>query len=401
MTIPNINFKFILKQLLIVFVIISVVFNSGYAMYTLENRFGNITLLISTILLIILYVLKLLKNNFKIFHLRINVFFLLLIIMCLSSILIEENISFGLIINILLAFLIAYNFDSKRIFSLFSNMMLIISIVSLVFYIIMRFFNIDSLFNEFRNENYVLYKNFIVYFTYIPSTKRNMGIFWEPGMFGMFLIMALIIEIFMKKTNNNKIIVFIVTLLTTLSSAAYFMLPFSIILILSKKFKSEKKIIMTITILILVFSIIIYTPLVEYLATVNKELFNDLVIENLMQSSRWKEIEYSIEIFLKHPFGVGYLNNVKAYEEFTSDVIYQTSTISFYLVSFGVFGLMFITYIGVILIKGINATFFEKIIIIFLIVCVMSAEPLMYNTFIYILFFTILKYNKYDRGISC
>uniref|UniRef100_UPI000FF138CB hypothetical protein n=1 Tax=Exiguobacterium sp. AM39-5BH TaxID=2292355 RepID=UPI000FF138CB len=79
---------------------------------------------------------------------------------------------------------------------------------------------------EFLNLNNVPYQGVYLFF-YIPwIPERNLGIFWEPGLFATFLVIGLLFELFFnnKKISIFRVIIFSLTIFTTQSSAGYLLL---------------------------------------------------------------------------------------------------------------------------------------------------------------------------------
>jgi len=72
---------------------------------------------------------------------------------------------------------------------------------------------------------------------------RNAGLFWEPGAFAGYIIVAMIFlslsrQHFTKKDYKKYLFIFLIALLTTLSSAGYMLLPFT--LFLGYNFKNKR-----------------------------------------------------------------------------------------------------------------------------------------------------------------
>lgn len=152
----------------------------------------------------------------------------------------------------------------------FVNVIVFFSLVSLVFWCInltpsgQNFLEAlaDSLpqlgaeiLNDIESSSAAAYGQKTLYFysilTVIPPNDlmlqyRNSGPFWEPGMFTVFLVIALIINIFTlnKKVLGLKNVIIVVTILTTLSTTAYVIIAFvSVGYILSNNSKKITKII--------------------------------------------------------------------------------------------------------------------------------------------------------------
>lgn len=167
----------------------------------------------------------------------------------------------GLILKIFFAYFTIRIIGSK--FPLvFINIIYFFSVVSLVFYSLTLI--IPSLFTsilDFFYENLQFLqlndpgRKHVIFYTYDQNYEiraytgsdnnfmnRNAGPFWEPGGWGIFLIIALIFNtINSKKIFTKKNIIFIITILTTLSTGAYIILmiylTFYFFLSVSSKYK--------------------------------------------------------------------------------------------------------------------------------------------------------------------
>lgn len=106
--------------------------------------------------------------------------------------------------------------------------------------------------------------NTLFFFNYIHTyghgteslLLRNSGPFWEPGMFGVFLCLALIINLFINKVKflTKKNIVFIIGVITTVSTSAYLIL-FLIILFHFWSLKNKFKFLLYAPVLLLFISV--------------------------------------------------------------------------------------------------------------------------------------------------
>lgn len=84
-----------------------------------------------------------------------------------------------------------------------------------------------------NNASGKVYSNFYIY-THPHMYDRNMGMFWEPGAFQTFIIIALLLEANEKKPNIKTIAIFIATIITTFSTTGYIGLALALLQLLSK-----------------------------------------------------------------------------------------------------------------------------------------------------------------------
>ena len=135
------------------------------------------------------------------------------------------------------AFLIA-SIIERQFVSIFVNTIIVISIISLIFYFLsyipsVKSYLIDEIAPKFVSLNVekAIQKgggvNILIYnyqADYISKTigyARNCGTFWEPGMFAVFLNIALFLHNFIGKPNVFCNLILIVSLITTFSTGGY------------------------------------------------------------------------------------------------------------------------------------------------------------------------------------
>lgn len=135
----------------------------------------------------------------------------------------------------------------------FVNFIFILAIISLIFYPI-QFFSptldntikngIGSLIQPLGSKEIpdAIRSKTLIFYTYMAgyNGERNSGAFWEPGMFAVFLNIALLINVYINKKNlislkNSIIIIAILTTLSTTGYIALFFIFFSKFILIKKK----------------------------------------------------------------------------------------------------------------------------------------------------------------------
>lgn len=118
----------------------------------------------------------------------------------------------------------------------YSIILFLLTLISDDFYNFLLFIsrNINSLNIDFESQSYLdssnPSQNIIVYLIPLRTVFRNNGPFWEPGMFAVFINIALAINLISNKTLlEKKNIIFIIASITTLSTTS-FLTTFLIIL---------------------------------------------------------------------------------------------------------------------------------------------------------------------------
>lgn len=156
------------------------------------------------------------------------------------------------IIKILLGYLFAYCLILRlrgKFIDYFINTMVIISLISLVFFVLTlspginkilfetadKLLPLESAENGYRTPTFLIYTFHYGYYIGTVPYPRNAGIWWEAGAFGVFLGLSYFLHLIQKKPLvikdmfDKKSIIFIVTMLTTTSTTTF--LAFALILI--------------------------------------------------------------------------------------------------------------------------------------------------------------------------
>lgn len=221
------------------------------------------------------------------------------------------NLLIRLIIYYLLASLLRDNFSKY-----FVNIIVSISLVSLFFYISINLSSdiyklllsissglksIGSGINHDTSTNYG--QSLVLYYIPYNNIFRNSGPFWEPGMFAVFINIALAINIIkLNKIKSKSTYFLLITSITTLSTtgiiATLFILIFYYIFI-RPNFKS-----------ILVIFIILSSSLLFFQSEYGVSKINSQFADNDKSYSRFGAILYHLDIIKTYPItGIGYDSN--------------------------------------------------------------------------------------------
>lgn len=140
------------------------------------------------------------------------------------------NIFFITFIPFVQMFLTVSILDKKSFIEKYVNILFVMSLISLVcFFIAVYKPDLASELYKQVNFNNHIY-NITPYYTWgwgIHIFERNSGMFWEPGAFQGFLIIAVLFILFFPtnhKIRKAKIIIFFITLLTTGSTTGYLLM---------------------------------------------------------------------------------------------------------------------------------------------------------------------------------
>lgn len=206
-----------------------VILVSGSLYYS--SYLKNIFLVPLLILLISLYIYK----NFKLHidDIKINKNKIMYLLAALALIFVNANLvltsSLVLVTCLICGILITELLSYEKFAKYYINLIIILSIGSWIYYPIIKY-DILSPFPDFHSLDGILYSNFILFGIYrdeIPwnislnnyIVSRNSGIFWEPGAFQMFVNIAYLLSIVIKRINIKIYLIFFVTQLSIASTA--------------------------------------------------------------------------------------------------------------------------------------------------------------------------------------
>lgn len=278
-----------------------------------------------------------------------------------------------------------------------------ISIYSLLLYIVIQFLNIPISYKPIDTGNYRIYKSYWNIYYWLQTIDlngnviiRNSSIFWEPGMYQIFLNYCVYYLLFQKKfisfRDKINLILLSVSILSTTSTSGIMVL---IILYVLKIYstRTTSKLIL----ILKLFSNIALTlgGILAIIYLINQKSGSVSMIE------RMNDLLIPIKLFWEKPFfGWGYLNydiydiytvlsNNKGNSNGIMSLLYQT----------GLIGVIFYSYYIMIMIKSMsnkltkNKLFQIVSLVIFIIISNMT-EPIIYSNFT--LIFLAVGYSRLD-----
>lgn len=223
-----------------------------------------------------------------------------------------------------------YRYDKENFFNRFLNILLFISIISLIGWSISK---IDEyMLIKLLGKGYSFLgvrDNYFgrIFFVYQLGSSRNLGIFYEPGVYQILLTCSIYYILFYKdrlciknKKATMSLIIFTITLLTTQSTTGYvgFIIIVAMYILNKSNNKEEIKLKKTFMIVAIIISVIVvgdyvmnneqsfwYLNIVEKL---NETTANNLLNTNRISSgqARLTTIMLSLQLFMQNPLGVGY-----------------------------------------------------------------------------------------------
>lgn len=167
----------------------------------------------------------------------IVVFFSLIV-----TILVNQYLTGGYLVQfwiVLLAFLIVRYIDFEKFCAFFSKIMFCLSIISLFFFAVYTLFpsafSIVPVTTNYANTEF--YNIYVCVLFRTTDIIRNTSIFREPGVFVVYLIIAIIIELF-KLKRSKYLLIYVIALFSTFSTAGYIIL---LLIVATKIFENNVK----------------------------------------------------------------------------------------------------------------------------------------------------------------
>lgn len=301
------------------------------------------------------------------------------------------------------AFAISEQVEWNKFRKLYIDIMLAVSVVSLVLYFTV---NIAKMQIPFSHECFIGTESYTGNYLFAYRTiysVRNQGLFWEPGLFAAYLILALVLHIlYESKISILRVILITVTVLTTQSSAGIILLIIVALLLILRHScgmgKIKQGMIVCFGIGISLFAL----SQNKYISAKWLVGIQDAIEKILGQSvnvvSRQNSPLINLKIFTDYPiFGAGYQNATNIYVNLRNTlgtVDSQTSTTTYHLAAIGIAGMVFlmVALIGILHLKKFNLA--SRILLLILFFSLINVEPYSGLLIYYILLFYLVK--QYD-----
>lgn len=405
------KYQIIFRWVFFVCLLLSTVFFSGYP---LNNNYqfrqvSNIFFIVCSLFLTIYFLLripfykkeKITSILKRILTNRTTIFFCVFIFIFIFSFLIHKEFSkeglATLAINIcLLTFSYCFiNIVSFDIFiKYFRKIFPIIALSSLIIFLPSLFLKQPPLFFTFETSNECVYNNFFfITFQIIRGSNRNCGIFWEPGLYAIFLNIAFCIEFFdtKSKTKIVNLIIYALCLFTTFSTSGYIAFIFVIILCFSR---CVDKALRNKIIIVLIASAILIALSFFLIPSVKDKVFGT----GVSLISRLYGPYVNIQVFSDGLFfGTGCLDESLYFNEkviqlgLSSYIDSQVSTFGYYITAYGLFGFIPLIIFFVFCFLNKRLSLLEKIVITLFVIIISNSEPLQLNLLIYVFLFYLIK----------
>jgi hypothetical protein len=304
------------------------------------------------------------------------------------------RLTFSIIVLFLCTFFVVKSINFSKFIFIYSNIIFAISIVSLFFFLSLNILNFEFTFSLI-STNIAQYRSYIFFYQLVLDTSRNLGIFWEPGLFSSYLILALILNSFSIKFNFFyffKTLVFSLTILTTFSTAGILLLPlfYTYLFLLSSRNNLSK-----VFLIFSVFILLLYSDnIISLLVDLYPNIFGKLIFSSATLIDRFLSPIVHLNLFFQSPiFGLGYYGSNLQYQFISSSfgVYSQTSTYGAFISSLGISGFFFIFFFLFKVITIKNNNFFAYFFLSILFSLIFNKEPHEFLALSYVIIFYMIE----------
>ena len=377
---------------------------SGYAL-SIVNGFDFYYFLLLPITIMLLCILKrgIFLQTLDLFG---CVYLLLMLASGITCLLVPNNFIYTMkfILTVTFSFLFVINVSFADFKQMFIVFMRIITLASLVLHFSINIFGTIPPLPLVTNINNVNYYNGFIAFAFAGyGIDRNTGIFWEPGIFSSFLILALVFVILDSPVKRKRfsvaidVVLFAIGIVTTNSTAGYllFFLVLTLFFFRNRSITVGTVVVLTVALVLFFVMLINLNGIIDSLVEWNPRVFRKLVEENDSFTARAFSPIVNLQIFGRSPiFGVGLAEAGKQYAQLTTSS--QTSTITYWMASFGLFGVAFVGIACWSVLRYRQWNPFARIIFLVIIAIITNKEPHTFFTATYILLFYFIRQRSLD-----
>lgn len=373
-----------------IFAVLWIILSSNSLVYCVFNM--EISMIILFLIgLISVYMNKFISlKNFRVL-VAIFIFVTINIIVNLNYFGGNNNIVILLIRCISLVFIMSFMSKDKFIYY-FVNIMLVLSIISLISFSVMIFLPNAKL--PFQTDIVHNGKYYVYTFYHTLGRwrilQRNSGIFGEPGLYQIFLNFALLMmftnmSIFLKKISIKKyiisIILLITTILTTVSSTGYLCLALVLAIGVLGKSCSRKLKIKLLAIVII--ATVAFLIVESHTGAIEDKIIN----QGGSFNTRYYDMEVSFELGFERIFGYGYGNEITSELLVQRGVLNNSNGLGSFMVSFGVFYcVIYLIYMYIRLKCFFNTNIINSVLVFVLFILFVMSQPI-YSITLFVSFF--------------
>ncbi|HBI6990592.1 O-antigen ligase family protein [Clostridium perfringens] len=376
-------------------VVLILIFKSGSLYWSQYNGILNLVL---GLIIIIFF----LNKQLKIYKDSIRIFFILSFFMILSS---TFSIFSGnnpnikevgyLIVQMCLMFFTSCCFSIKEFVKIYINQILVISIISVVCFILVNYFGIFDL--PFKTvytngfQDYIITPYYTIGITH-PYTKvldfsRNSGVLWEPGAWQVMVNIAIIFLLKYNSLNNKNIFKFFIltiTVLTIQSSTGYIILGINIFIYCKKYLNKIKNLKYMLVFIVILLSVCYFSP-------VKNVIYDKVIMKEESYDTRANDISSTYNIFFEKPiFGYGFDSTKYRARELEVGIFNNSNGLGICFASFGsIFTILYLYYLFKSLKKITNFGVGDMLLVSFIFILIHSTEWFIFKGILLFLVFPL------------
>lgn len=278
----------------------------------------------------------------------------------------------------------------------FEKLLFFLAVISVICFGIAEInISIFSIFPKFYNTANAQFYNLGFCFVPITNNLRNYGLFREPGVYQMFLLIGLIFHVyFSNRVKVSKILVYILAIVLTFSTTGYLALVVFFVLYLFKENHSyverKKK---NFVLCILCLSMLIIATQTDILSADGIVFDKFSNIKRTTTIARLASVFANLKIWMQHPLFGGGLTEINAefpriaYEMYGKAVTHNTNTLLCELSTFGVIYTVLLMCGYLKFSKLITAKKSQRALILLIVFILSCGEKLTFSPIIYVLAF--------------
>lgn len=356
-------------------------------------------------LLLILTTIIIGVMNYRIFNLRCasNAYVICLSMstIVIASCFLNNDLRIGYFYKCII-FILAYELTTtltiERFAVLFEKIMFFLTLVSVVGMAVAAVSRtVFSLFPMFTNSANTTFHNAIIFM--LPTSSlmfRNFGIFREPGVFQVYIIVALIFHLYYSGRNKTShLVIYILGVILTFSTTGYIALAVALILYLIKDNKVDNKKIATVVLLVIgLLLLVTQTTLLSKEGIIFNKFFNT---NRHTTIARFSSITSNIEIWMQSPIwgaGLQKVNDlfpILSYQKYGYASEHNTNTLLNELASYGIIYVVFLVIGYIKFCKKLSVRKVEQALVLIILFILSCGEKLTFSPIVYILLFYGLK----------
>lgn len=404
--------KIIDNKLILLLTLVIIVFSDDTMMFGTNSieMFTNIKLLVQIITCLILCYRFIRDGSVR----RVQkpgqycLFFCAIIIACMIM---NRDIRLGyffMICIVLMSFLFAYYIDFKSFIECFEKVIFYLAVCSIIGMVLGEIYPAAlRLLPTITNAGGHKFSNAFV-FVYSDIWGRSFGIFREPGVFQLFLILGMLFNLYIyEKVSIFRTLIYSVAVIFTLSTTGFIALFFILIVYLIRIGKHNAGLWFGFVIVLGVGVSILLTK--TNLLSVNGSVFNkflDTGKTRLTTAARYSSITSNIKIWLSNPIlgrGLSFVDSefwVLTIRDYGVDTRSNTNTLLCMLSTYGAFFVAIILSGYSKLIRLLTTSKIEALLICGVLIILSCGERLTFSPIIYILCFYGMQVSYEHRRIS-